>query len=174
MKSGLLFNCIQELFSKGYGLITGADPYPLRSLLRKEYEERRPERILDVGCGSGCYAVSGYDYLGIDPNAHYVAFCRRNRPGQFEQMSAEHLDLPDRAFDVVLCLSVGHHLPDDSLRRVCREIKRVLTDDGVLIFPIPSGQLCDYGRSPPFSNGLMRGIGFVKKRIMSICFAMNF
>jgi SAM-dependent methyltransferase len=29
---------------------------------------------------------------------------------------------------------VRHHLPDDSLQRVLREIKRVLTDDGVFFF----------------------------------------
>lgn len=137
MKSGWVFNCIQEIFSHGYSLMTGNEPYPLRSLLDKYYQERRPRRILDVGCGSGRYAVSGYDYLGIDPNSDYVASCRRNRPGRFERMSAEHLDLPDKAFDVVLCLSVGHHLPDDRLGRVCREIRRVLTDDGVLVFADP-------------------------------------
>jgi len=137
MKSGWVFNCIQETFSHGYSLVTGNEPYPLRSLLARYYEKLRPKRILDVGCGSGRYAIPGYDYLGIDPNPDYVANCRRNRPGRFEQMSAEHLKLPDKSYDVVLCLSVGHHLPDDRLRRVCGEIHRVLTDDGVLIFADP-------------------------------------
>lgn len=137
MKSGFLFNSIQELFSRGYGLIARSDPYPLRALIRREYEKIQPVKILDVGCGSGSYALPGYDYLGIDPNPRYIEYCRRHRPGQFEQMSAEHLDLPDRAFDVVLCLSVGHHLSDDSFRRMCREIERVLTDNGIFIFADP-------------------------------------
>lgn len=137
MKSGLLFNCIQETFSRGYSLLTGNEPYPLRSLLAQYYEKVGPKRILDVGCGSGRYAIPGYDYLGIDPNPDYVANCRRNRSGRFEQMSAENLNLPDKSYDVVLWLSVGHHLPDDRLRRVCHEIRRVLTDDGILIFADP-------------------------------------
>lgn len=134
MKTGLLYSYIQELFARACGFITGHEPYPLRALLRREYERLAPRRILDVGCGSGRYALPGYHYFGIDPNPHYIAYCRRNRGGQFEQMSAEHLDLPDKTFDVVLCMSVGHHLPAESLKRVCLEIKRVLTDDGVFFF----------------------------------------
>jgi SAM-dependent methyltransferase len=137
MKTGLFFNCIQELFSRAFSLTTGNEPYPLRSLLLREYQELSPRRILDVGCGSGRYALPGYNYLGVDPNPRYIAYCRRKRPGQFEQMSAQDLDLPDKSFDVVLCLGVAHHLPEDSFRKMCSEIKRVLTDDGVFIFADP-------------------------------------
>jgi SAM-dependent methyltransferase len=134
MKTGLLFDCIQELFARGYALTSGNEPYPLRSLLREEIEKLAPGRILEVGCGSGNYAFPNYDYLGVDPNPNYIAYCRRKRAGKFEQMSGERLDLSDKTFDAVLCLSVGHHLPDDSLQRVLREIKRILTDDGVFFF----------------------------------------
>ncbi len=131
MKTGFLFGCIQEAFHRGCALTSGAEPYPLRSLLRQEIEKLAPGRILEVGCGSGNYAFLGHNYLGVDPNPRYVAYCRRNRTGEFEQMSGEHLDLPDKTFDAILCLSVGHHLPDDSLLRVFREVKRVMTDEGV-------------------------------------------
>jgi SAM-dependent methyltransferase len=134
MKSGLLYNCTEELFSRGYALVGGGKPYPLRSFLQQEIETVAPKRILEVGCGTGRFAFPGYDYLGIDPNPRYVAYCRRKRPGRFEQMSGERLDLPDKAFDAVFCLSVGHHIPNDSLQRVFCEIKRVLTNDGVFVF----------------------------------------
>jgi SAM-dependent methyltransferase len=49
-------------------------------------------------------------------------------------MSGEHLDFPDKTFDAVLCLSVGHHLSDDLLQSVFREIQRVMTEDGVFFF----------------------------------------
>ena len=158
MKSGLVFNCIQEFFSRAYSLGTGGEPYPLRSLLAQEYTKLSPRRILDVGCGSGLFARPDYDYVGIDPNPNYVAYCRRHRPGRFEQMSAEKLEFPDKTFDVVLCLSVAHHVSDASLRTVCSEVKRVLTDDGVFFFadpvrPIVGSKLiaallewCDEGR----------------------------
>jgi SAM-dependent methyltransferase len=137
MKSGLVFNCVQELFSRVYSLATGSEPYPLRSLLSQEYEKLSPRHILDVGCGSGSFALPDYDYVGIDPNPNYVAYCRHHRSGRFEQMSAEKLEFPDKTFDVVLGFSIGHHLSDASLRAVCSEIKRVLTDDGVFFFADP-------------------------------------
>jgi SAM-dependent methyltransferase len=134
MKTGLTYNCTEELFSRAYALTSGGEPYPLRSFLRQEIEKLAPKKILEVGCGTGRFAFPGYDYLGIDPNPHYVAYCRRRRPGRFEQMSGEQLDLPDNTFDAVFCLAVGHHLPANSLRRVLSEIDRVLTDDGVFFF----------------------------------------
>lgn len=137
MKSGLVFNCSQELFSRAYALATGNEPYPLRSLVAREYEKLSPRRILDVGCGSGSFALPDYDYVGIDPNPNYVAYCRRHRPGRFEQMSAEKVEFPDNTFDVVLGFSIGHHLNEPSLKAVCSEIKRVLTDDGVFFFADP-------------------------------------
>jgi len=137
MKTGWLFDQIQELFAHAHGLTTSDVPYPLRSLIEREYERLDPRNILDIGCRSSRYALPGYDYLGIDPNSDHVTYCRRKRAGRFEEMSAGHLDVADKTFDVVLCLSVAHHLPNDSLRRVCSEIKRVLRNDGVLISAEP-------------------------------------
>ena len=111
MKTGLLLDCIQELFARGCALTSGNEPYPLRSLLREEIEKLAPGRIREVGCGSGNYAFQDYDYLGVDPNPNYIAYCRRKRAGKFEQMSGERLDLSDRTFDAVLCLSVGIIFP---------------------------------------------------------------
>src|SRR4029077_16253060 len=133
MKTGWLFDQIQELFAHAHGLTTGDVPYPLRSLIEREYERLDPRKNPDIGCRSSRYGLPGYDYLGIDPNSDHVTYCRRKRAGRFEEMSAGHLDVADKTFDVVLCLSVAHHLPNDSLRRVCSEIKRVLRNDGVLI-----------------------------------------
>lgn len=137
MKTGGFYNAIQEGFSRVYGLTTGREPYPLRSFLLQKYQELSPRKILDVGCGSGSYALPGYNYLGVDPNPYYIDYCRRQRLGEFRQMSAENLDFPEKTFDVVLCFSVAHHLPDEALKRTCSEIKRVMTDDGTLFFADP-------------------------------------
>src|SRR5438552_3240562 len=134
MKTGFLFGWIQELFYRGYAVASGNEPYPLRSLLQQEIEKLAPGKILEVGCGSGDYAFLGHNYFGVDTNPKYVAYCRQKRIGQFEQMSGDHLDFPDKTFDAVLCLSVGHHLSDDLFQRVSREIKRVMTDEGVFFF----------------------------------------
>lgn len=137
MKSGAFYNLIQEGFSKAYALLTGGDPYALRTILKSRYAARPPGRILDVGCGSGCFAFEGYDYTGVDPNPKYVAYCRAQRPGTFAQMSGDRLEFPDDNFDTVLCFSVGHHVDDAQLQRVLTEIRRVLRTGGVLYFADP-------------------------------------
>lgn len=137
MKSGAFYNLIQDVFSTGYGVLTGGDPRALRTLLLQRYGHRPPGRILDVGCGSGCFALPGYDYTGVDPNPRYVAYCRANRPGTFAELSGGRLDFPDRSFETVLLFSVGHHVDDVVLERTLAEIHRVLGVDGRLVFADP-------------------------------------
>ena len=134
MKSGLAFNCIQEAFSRTYGLTTGQSAYPLRDALRDDLAALSPRNILDVGCGTGCFAMDGQDYTGIDPNPAYIAYCRRFRPGNFHEMSGTVLKFPPKSFHVVICFSVGHHLSDGDFLQVCRQVRRVLADDGVFLF----------------------------------------
>jgi SAM-dependent methyltransferase len=134
MKTGFAFNCIQEVFSRTYAITTGNDPYPLHAILLREQRQLTPKTVLDLGCGSGRFVLADCDYLGIDPNPKYIAYCRQHHAGRFEQMSAELLDFADRSFAMVLSFSVGHHLPDAALERMFSEARRVLTDDGVFLF----------------------------------------
>lgn len=137
MKGGACYNLVQEGFSKAYALLTGGDPYALRTLLARRYESRPPGKILDVGCGSGCFAFPGHDYTGVDPNPGYVAYCRAKRPGTFARMSGERLAFSAGTFDTALCFSVGHHVDDGLLERVLCEIGRVLRPGGLLYFADP-------------------------------------
>jgi SAM-dependent methyltransferase len=134
MKTGFAFNFIQEVFSRSYAMTTGNEPYPLHSILRREQSQLAPRTVLDLGCGSGRFVLSGCEYIGIDPNPKYIEYCRQHHAGRFEQMSGEHLEFADRTFAMVLSFSVGHHLPDASLDRLFSEARRVLADDGVFLF----------------------------------------
>ena len=134
MKSGLAFNCIQEAFSRTYGFTTGQPAYPLRDALLEELAELSPRNILDVGCGTGCFAMHDQHYTGIDPNPDYIAYCRRFRPGKYQEMSGTVLKFPPKSFHVVICFSVGHHLPNHTFLQLCRQVARVLDDDGVFLF----------------------------------------
>jgi SAM-dependent methyltransferase len=122
------------MFHRGYSLVSGNEPFPLRTILGREIDALNPGSILEVGCGSGNYSFLGHNYVGVDTNPKYIAHCRENRAGRFEVMSGDQLDFPTATFDAVLCTSVGHHLPDDLLQRVVREAKRVLTDRGIFFF----------------------------------------
>ena len=134
MKTGLAYNLIQEAFARTYALVTGHEAYPLHSWLLREQHRLSPPTVLDVGCGSGRFVLSGCEYVGVDPNPKYISYCRQHRIGRFEPMSGEHLDFPDHSFSLVLCFSVGHHVRDEALLRVFGEIRRVLDADGVFLF----------------------------------------
>ncbi len=134
MKTGFAFDFIQEVFSRAYSLTTGNEPYPLQSILRREQARLAPGTVLDLGCGSGRFVLAGCDYVGIDPNPKYIAYCRQHHAGRFEQMSGERLDFADGSFAMVLSFSVGHHLADGPLDRLFSEARRVLASDGEFLF----------------------------------------
>jgi ubiquinone/menaquinone biosynthesis C-methylase UbiE len=100
------------------------------------------ESVLDVGCGTGTQAVvakacvgeSGR-VVGIEPSLEMVTYARRKarrcglvvdiQPGVIEQLA-----YPDQSFDVILCVIVLHHMPDDTKRQGIKEMARVLKPGG--------------------------------------------
>lgn len=104
-------------------------------------------RALEYGCGPGSRAFhlarAGADVLGIDisPVAIEQATQRGRAEGladrlEFKVMDAEHLDLPEKSFDVVCGSGILHHL---DLQRSYEEIARVLRPSGVAVFTEPLG-----------------------------------
>ena len=101
----------------------------------------RPARILDAGCGSGrmlqelvCYGqVSGVE---LDPRAAEVARARGH--GEVRIGSLEQLPWEDRSFDLITCLDVLEHTPDDTL--TLGELRRVSTPGGWLLLTVPAYQ----------------------------------
>jgi SAM-dependent methyltransferase len=92
-------------------------------------------RLLDLGCGTGELAAvfldSGYDYVGIDIEPERIRHAQATFPkGAFHVMDATHLEYPDGYFDQILVTGVLHHLPDDEVRAIVREMKRVLKPGG--------------------------------------------
>ncbi len=95
---------------------------------------RRPQ-VLDLGCGTGelasVFLEAGYDYAGIDVEAERIAHAQRAYPqGHFAVMDATGLSWPDATFDHILVTGVLHHLSDDVVDRILREMRRVLRPGG--------------------------------------------
>lgn len=92
-------------------------------------------RVLDAGSGTGSLAFalarSGKhaQVLGIDPSEQYVQFAHANNPFPervvFQAGDAQHLHLPDRAFEASLSLLVFNFIPDrqGALQELCRVTK---------------------------------------------------
>ena len=119
------------------------------------------ERVLDVACGTGLVAFDaaravGPDgwVVGIDLSARMIdAASRRARERRmstmsFMRMDAQTLELPDAAFDVVLCALGLMYMPAPA--RVLREMRRVLRPGGRLVLAV-WGERARCGWSSVFS-----------------------
>ena len=92
-------------------------------------------RVLDVGCGPGTNArrFVGADYVGIDINEQYLAIARTKSNGRFIQADLETADLSALGtFDTILVNSFLHHLPDDAVGRILRQLSDRLDPAGTV------------------------------------------
>jgi SAM-dependent methyltransferase len=97
-----------------------------------------PARILDAGCGSGRTLDDLTAYgtaVGVDLSPAAVAAAER-RGHYVRAGSVEALPFLDDAFDLVTCLDVVEHTPDDRL--TLRELRRVTRPGGHLIVTVPA------------------------------------
>ena len=88
---------------------------------------RRPESVLDVGCGEGWLVQAlrrqGVAAWGIDPTADLAAVSRVR--GACVRARADALPCADRSVDLVLCIDVLQHIPEPRLARTLGELARV-------------------------------------------------
>jgi SAM-dependent methyltransferase len=99
--------------------------YPLarayKRLLLKHLELSGGETILDVGCGTGEYAIlfKGEKYIGMDLNQKYIDRARevyRGLPNaSFVCLEIKELAKQKVAIDHAYCVAVTHHLTDEEV-----------------------------------------------------------
>jgi len=113
-------------------------------------------RVLDVGSGTGTFAVAikgwlpSAEVVGLDPDPKALARSRRKaeRAGvsiRFDQGFANALPYPDGTFDRVFSSLMFHHLPRDAKFATMREVRRVLKPGGSL-------HLLDFEQEGPRSH----------------------
>lgn len=98
-------------------------------------------RILDAGCGTGeitrrlAAVFPRAEILGVDVIGAHLKRARDaaseaglDRRVHFEEQSVYALDLPDDAFDLIVCRHVLHAIPQT--REVLEELRRVLRPGG--------------------------------------------
>jgi len=97
--------------------------------------------ILDAGCGSGRTLVELADYgvvsgLELDPDAAQFAAARGC--GEVKVGRLEDLPWGDGTFDLITCLDVLEHVPDD--RGALAELRRVSKTGAWLLLTVPAYQ----------------------------------
>lgn len=96
-------------------------------------------RIVEIGCGTGknleCLPP-GTIYTGCDYNPKYIQAARHRYAGRGEFHCLSVDDLPGTSlgsFDIVLVVSVLHHLDDEQVRGVARTARRMLRPGGLFL-----------------------------------------
>jgi len=115
-----------------------------RRIIRAELDRLAlPTRasVLDAGCGSGRTLEELTPYgevygIELDPSAADVAQARRR--GEVQIGRLEQLPWEDGRFDLITCLDVIEHTPDD--RVTLRELRRVSRPGGFLLVTVPAYQ----------------------------------
>lgn len=111
----------------------------LYSSVLEEVVAVAPERVLDVGCGTGALAQLVLEALpdckleGVDLSSAMLDRARQRLGDRvaLHEADSEHLPFADETFDVVYCNDSFHHYPDP--RRAAFEAWRVLRPGGVLV-----------------------------------------
>ena len=109
---------------------------PFNQLLDEEIEKPPEGRILEVGCGTGGYAVElaaslgpKIAVVGIDSSEHRLVLARAKaevrkvETVEFRKGDLDHLDLDDNTFDLVI--GDGSMRPTGELPGAFAELKRV-------------------------------------------------
>jgi ubiquinone/menaquinone biosynthesis C-methylase UbiE len=117
------------------------------------FQKHHKRTILDLGCGTGRDTVSlaqkGMTVFGVDAAGSGLLLARKRmlvigHSLNLTQADARWLPFPDTVFEGVYCFGLLHEFvgftAKDDVRRVLREIYRVLQSTGMLILTVIAGE----------------------------------
>lgn len=119
--------------------------------LKKMLPDFNGKRVLDLGCGFGwhCrYAIErGATFaLGIDLSGKMLDKAREINPSpliEYKRIAIEDFDFAPNSFDIVISSLTFHYL--ESFDKVCTEVYKCLTQEGVFVFSVEHPVFTAYG-----------------------------
>ena len=131
--------------------------------------ERRFERVLEAGCGTGYLAKLltlryGWDIVPVDLGWEGLNFARSMGIVQLTQADIAQLPFPANAFDAVLSMDVIVHFPRGEEQRAMAELTRVLRPGGLLCIRVSALDILR-SRHSEFAHERQR---FTKDRLLRI------
>ena len=98
-------------------------------------QQVKNKRILDLGCGDGRYSeiIHDYEYYqGVDFSHSFIEECKKRKEKNF--ICADVVDYTStEKFNIVLLIGVITYLEDVAVRKLCSNVHKMLTDEGLLI-----------------------------------------
>jgi ubiquinone/menaquinone biosynthesis C-methylase UbiE len=140
-----------------------------RNVLLAQADLKPGHRVLDIGCGTGTFAVQikqkypNVEVTGLDPDPKALARAEQKAKQaavavKFDKGFSDELPYPDRSFDRVCSSFMFHHLPSDVKEKTLSEIRRVLKPGGFL-------DLLDFGGPGAAGHGIMSHIFHANHRL---------
>jgi cyclopropane fatty-acyl-phospholipid synthase-like methyltransferase len=93
-------------------------------------------KVLDIGCGKrgNFWNFDPKTYIGVDNDIKIISSLKQRRDGNYMFLDVcKALDFEDKSFDLVVSVSLFHHLSDRQAQGLCLEISRVLKPEGLAI-----------------------------------------
>ena len=102
-------------------------------------KDRRPERVLDYGCGIGSTSpllmsvLGARDVVGVDTSAEAIALAQQSAPTgiRFDTIAGYQ---PNGEMDAVYCNGVFHHIPPPERASAIQYVRDALRPGGVFSF----------------------------------------
>ena len=107
-------------------------------LFQKAIGNYRSTRSLEIGCGYGrltpWIADHSNEHFAVDPESRLLQDTRKLYPNvHLHQSKAQNLPFSDNYFDLCVSWTVLQHIPPEELPKACKEIKRVLKSNAIII-----------------------------------------
>lgn len=116
------------------------------SLLGTALAEKKNQRLLDLGCGTGYSLVwlrERFNFAeadGVDLSQHAAAFWHARGLDTVALATADKLPFGENEFDLVTCFDVIYQLNDERASKAVSEMHRVLKPGGLLFIREPAYQ----------------------------------
>ncbi len=108
--------------------------------LQKQPGQRKPGRLLDVGCGSGQFLMEArqrdYDVCGIEPARKYAEYARREHDVNVLQCNVSKAEIEAESCDVITLWDVIEHVADPCA--VMQQRAGWLKPGGIMALRFPS------------------------------------
>lgn len=106
--------------------------------IRENISSSKIKFILDYGCGSGEFSDIFKDsyYIGIDTNFKFLNFAKKKHNKNFV-LVGKKLPFKDNSFDVIMLVSILHHIGKEKVIELLNSISNLLSNSGTLLISEP-------------------------------------
>ncbi len=172
VKGDIKKNVVQSYFNKTTSLMFDAASasYEEDAIL-KNIKNIKNKTILDLGCGDGRYESAIQDYMyyhGVDFSESFIAKCVEKKNSKFTCHDVSTF-IEDKKYNIILLVGIITYLEDEDIIKLTHNLKRMITEDGIIILRSVSLQEDGYKKIYYDSKrGYLNRLRFLKPRYQII------